>query len=231
MAARPGRSSPPQRPGKLRYLLGRRSHQFGMVHPRATDTARETLVTMKPPTTSLLHPRSRGAWSASKSPSRFLARSSLVHLAWRVDRSSGPMTTRLCVSAVERRLRSSTRVAAPVNGWPIAVRAAIRSWGSSQTLSPVRRHRGKDFEVYDGTCERLPTAVRDRSFDVDHLPARAAPHDRSRALAPKSRPPELVTGGRLICEVPNQQCAAAHWSGIAGALSMFPRAQLIHGKV
>jgi SAM-dependent methyltransferase len=80
--------------------------------------------------------------------------------------------------------------------------------------------RAKELDVFDGTCEQLPAPVRDRLFDViicSHtLHHVIDPESSLRNLADR-----LVKGGRLICEVPNQQCEGAQRAGIAwGALDV-----------
>ena len=195
------------------------AHQFGMVHPRATD-ARETLSYYETTDDAPYYTHDREARGpASKSPSRFLVRL-LVHLAWRVDRSSGPIdheAVRLC-----RRTPAAILDAGCGTGEWLAYCRESGHTVMGFEPDPVAREaaQAQDFEVYDGTCERLPTAVRDRSFDVI-ICRHALHHMIDPELSLRNLADRLVTGGRLICEVPNQQCAAAHWSGIAwGALDV-----------
>ena len=70
------------------------AHQFGMVYPRATD-ARETLIYYETTDDAPYYTHARdGRVPEPKPSSRFLPRV-LVHLAWRVDRSSGQIEQEL----------------------------------------------------------------------------------------------------------------------------------------
>jgi SAM-dependent methyltransferase len=80
--------------------------------------------------------------------------------------------------------------------------------------------RAQGLDVYDGTCEQLPSAVRDRLFDVI-ICSHTLHHVIDPELSLRNLADRLVKGGRLICEVPNHQCVAARRAGIAwGALDV-----------
>ncbi len=195
------------------------ANQFGMVHPRATD-ARETLIyyetTDDAPYYTHNHPRGSPEPST---PPPFLPRL-LVHLAWRVDRGAGPIEQEL------DRLCRGRRLAILDAGCGTGhCLASCRERGHSVVgFEPDRVPReaaqAQGLEVHDGTCEQLPAAILDRSFDVI-ICSHALHHVIDPELGLRNLADRLVKGGRLICEVPNQECVAARWAGIAcGALDV-----------
>src|SRR5262249_10495764 len=73
-----------------------------------------------------------------------------------------------------------------------------------------------------GTGEAVPEPIRARTFDVI-IASHVLHHCIDPVAALRNIADRLAPGGRLICEVPNQECLGANWSGIAWGHLDIPR--------
>jgi SAM-dependent methyltransferase len=87
---------------------------------------------------------------------------------------------------------------------------------------PLAAARARGLDVHAGTCEDLPEPLGDLSFDVI-IASHVIHHCIDPVTALANIAERLAPGGRLICEVPNQDCLGARWSGIAWEHLDIPR--------
>jgi SAM-dependent methyltransferase len=196
-------------------------HQFGMVYPRATD-ARETLAYYETTDSAPYYTHVRlGGGPSLTAPSRFLSRV-LFHLAWRADPIPREIHDEI------RRRYAGRRFSILDAGCGAGESLAhCRDLGHKAVgFEPDRTSRelaqAQGLEVYNGTCEQIPSVIRDRLFDVI-ICRHALHHVIAPELCLRNLADRLVRGGHLICEVPNQRCAVAQWSGIAWSALDVPR--------
>jgi SAM-dependent methyltransferase len=143
----------------------------------------------------------------------------LFHLAWRLD-SSRPVTADLF------RFRSSVCDIGCGNGDQLRLFPDARTVGVDP--DPAARMAAADAgTIFAGTAEELPADVSDDSFDVVIL-SHVLEHCRDPRNAIRSAKSILASGGTLMIEVPNSDCAGFvelreiwPWSDIPRHLSFF----------
>jgi 2-polyprenyl-3-methyl-5-hydroxy-6-metoxy-1,4-benzoquinol methylase len=196
-------------------------HQFGKVYPRPKN-ADEALAFYETTDNGEYYThvgagQDRGPRARSRLPWHLV-----FHLAWRFDRSAQELEQeidRLC----EKRPAAILDVGC---GRGELLEHCRRRGHSVMGLEPDRVPReaanAQGLQVFDGSGEQLPDAVLNRRFDVITC-RHALHHTIDPDLSIRNLADRLVEGGRLVCEVPNQYCLAAQWSGIAWGALDIPR--------
>jgi SAM-dependent methyltransferase len=195
-------------------------NQLGMVHPRAADPWETLAYYESEGDPYYTHRASSGAVAARSStplPARLLMR-----LAYSQD-----WGTDLNEHVVDRYCPRRPATILDIGCGPGDLLAQCRDLGHTvHGVEPDPQPRAaacaKGLDVHAGTCEDLPEPIRARTFDV--IIASHVIHmciDPVAALANIAE--RLAPGGRLICQVPNQECLGARWSGIAWEHLDIPR--------
>jgi 2-polyprenyl-3-methyl-5-hydroxy-6-metoxy-1,4-benzoquinol methylase len=196
------------------------ANQFGMVHPRAKDPL-ETLVYYETQDEPYYTHRDHQVHNTERVSMPFPARV-LVRLAWMADwgaelseqevdslRSRKPATILDVGCGTGNLLDRCRRLGHTVHG-------------VEPDPAPRRAALSKGLDVSAGTCEALPETIKAKTFDVIIIS-----HVLHNCIDPKvalrNVADRLAPGGHLICEVPNQQCLGAWWSGLAWAHLDIPR--------
>jgi SAM-dependent methyltransferase len=203
-------------------------NRFGMVHPRAKDPW-ETLIyyeTEDEPyyTHTGLSGRTNGGPSSRARGERrvpILARV-MVRLAWMCDWGST-----LTEQEVDRSCPRRPATILDIGCGPGDLLARCRDlghrvFGVEPDRQPRETARALGLDVVAGTCESLPEAIRAETFDVI-IASHVIHHCIDPVAALRNIADCLAPGGRLICEVPNQECLGARWAGIAWGHLDIPR--------
>jgi 2-polyprenyl-3-methyl-5-hydroxy-6-metoxy-1,4-benzoquinol methylase len=196
------------------------ANQFGMVHPRAKDPW-ETLIyyeTEGEPYYTHSDPRSE----ENEKVSNPLYVRLLRKLAWMGDRGvvlSEHEVDRLCSR------KPATILDIGCGRGKLLARCRDLGhavYGVEPDIRPREAARAQGLDVYSGTCESLPDLIQAKTFDLI-IASHVLHHCISPTVGLRNIADRLVPGGRLICEVPNQECLGARWSGIAWAHFDVPR--------
>jgi SAM-dependent methyltransferase len=201
---------------------------FGMVHPRAKDPWEtlpyyrlegRTYYTHVDPREAEGVPHSSTKRERSSTP--WLARL-LVRLAWSQDWGV-PVSS----DEVDRCCPRRPATILDIGCGPGNMLACCRELGHTVVgVEPDPKPRStalaRGLDVHSGTAEDLPEPIRTQTFDVI-IAMHVIHHCINPVAAIGNLAGRLAPGGRLICEVPNQECLGARWAGLAWGPLDVPR--------
>jgi SAM-dependent methyltransferase len=195
-------------------------NHFGMIHPRAADPW-ETLAYYETEGDPYCTHSASSSAVAARSP-RSLPVRLLIRLAYSQDWS-----TEFSEQEVDRYCPRRPATILDIGCGRGDLLARCRDLGHivhgvEPDPQPLAAARARGLDVHAGTCEDLPEPISNLTFDV--IIAKHVIHHCIDPIAALTNIAErLGPGGRLICEVPNQECLGARWSGIAWEHLDIPR--------